>query len=487
MKTAGLVASVLFLGLVLGVTAAIPAPPAPGVAPAPTTNPANDLAQRMRHRRLEAINGAPPAPLSGASAAPGLATATAPAALLNNPAATQPAINWPDLLARLGSAEFEVREKAQQDLGKVDYRQRDTIKRLMDAADDEEVRSRLEKRLEEIADQLAIDPPPISLNIKDASLGQTTAALSKALNVPLGCWPPQEQMGFNPDRFTLQVTDKPFWDIFNDLSRQHGLQFQNYGNDGLRLSIGGSPWQCVVRSGGFAIIPQSATRSASVNYQNPAGQEIGHETMNFNCLIMADPRIKIVRYAEPQFTEVTDDAGNALLQRNNNPNRYWNSSRSQSYWNVYANLNVPQNLGKKIASARGVAYFEVQLAAETVEVADFETKFQTPVAIGGRTLTFSKFEIKQGSINLECSLSNAPRPMRFFPGQDNVEPLSVEMRLVDANGKSIVYTLSGGMSGGWGGGYTSPIKLQVSIPTKTKQFTVPFELKDLVLPQSGQP
>ena len=136
--------------------------------------------------------------------------------------AAQPA--QPDLsalLKRLGDPDFAVRSEAQRTLDQVDEHQRPTLVQLAATTADPEVRSRLEARIGAIDAQLALNPPPISLDIDKASLSQLSKALGESVGVPFDFF----DLYDNPDvRFTVHAKDRPFWEVFEQLSHQHGLE-----------------------------------------------------------------------------------------------------------------------------------------------------------------------------------------------------------------------------------------------------------------------
>ena len=67
----------------------------------------------------------------------------------------------------------------------------------------------------------------------------------------------------------------------------------------------------------------------------------------------------------------------------------------------------------------------------------------------------------------------------------NANPPTVAVTLLDSTG-TIAFTSNlrgGSMGAGIGGSFTGPYKLRLSVATKTKDVTLPFELKDLPLPE----
>jgi hypothetical protein len=390
--------------------------------------------------------------------------ATQPTSEVSTAAAwAQPAPNWTDLLKRLGSPDLAVREQAQQDLHQVSPKYLPAAKHFADQATDAEVRARLQNRLAEMADELAIDPPPITLDIKNATLRVTAAALSKALGVPLEVWPPGADDSFFANRFTFKGTDQAFWDVFAALNRQHALQLQ-----GSRLMEHGEYQRMMARSGPFAIFPTRITRSATIMFQQTPDKQAQPEQITLTCDILVDPRLKMLRDdARVEFTEVTDDAGNALLKSGAGRGGDGRPYMPDFTWQHSVSLNIPHKMGKKIAVAKGLIHCQVKLAEAAVEVSNFESKFHDPITVGDQTLTFTDFEVKHETISFTCSASEGP-------------PL--ELLFTDAKNASFKESVSGSLESSFGGEYVAPVTLRIAVPTKAKAIAVPFELKNLPLP-----
>src|SRR3954471_6582729 len=81
---------------------------------------------------------------------------------------TSPATSEPDeslkaILPRLASEDFQQRAAAQKELEKLDYHALATLRKAAAEASDPEIKSRLTERLQQLNQQYALDPPPISL------------------------------------------------------------------------------------------------------------------------------------------------------------------------------------------------------------------------------------------------------------------------------------------------------------------------------------
>src|SRR5277367_5932252 len=83
--------------------------------------------------------------------------------------ATQPhdTAYWNDLTTRLGNEDPKVRKAAQNELEQIPLNEKPALEILAKSSNDDEVKTRLAARLEEMDQQLAISPPPISIDIKD--------------------------------------------------------------------------------------------------------------------------------------------------------------------------------------------------------------------------------------------------------------------------------------------------------------------------------
>ena len=98
--------------------------------------------------------------------------------------------HWTQLAQKLGSEKFSEREAAQKELDGTTYRQREMLARLADGITDAEAKALILARVEAIDEHISIDPPPISLELKNASLAVVCSALSKATGARIDPYPP---------------------------------------------------------------------------------------------------------------------------------------------------------------------------------------------------------------------------------------------------------------------------------------------------------
>jgi len=424
-----------------------------------------------------------------------LLLALASAALAQSPAppATAPADpRWQSLIARLASDSFADRQAAQKDLDALTWRDHDLLKQFAESTVDPEAKSRLAARLVSLEERMAYDPPPISLDLKDAPLADVVAALEKAtgekfndtLAVALNRAGRAGNIRPGGPTFTLSAKEQPFWEIFRDLSDQHGLVLQPSGptsRPGFRLAQqepGLHPTQIV---GGVAIFANSITRTASINLQNRPGQQVQTPTLTFAFSAMVDPRIKLVTAQPPRFFNVVDDAGNTLLDLPVTSELDRRAALSASlltrFMNNSVSLPVLEKGGKKIASAKGAIALTLQLASDSIAIADADIKLNEPLTVGGQTILITEFTLVGTQLRYRISVKPNQVPSAS-------PPPPVSMAILDATGQE-VHTVT--FTGSGGGSFSSsalkpPLKLQFTAATKTKDIVIPFELKDLPLP-----
>jgi hypothetical protein len=207
--------------------------------------------------------------------------------------------------------------------------------------------------------------PPISLSLKNATLSETTAALTKA-GIPVTASAAPDL----PQHFTLDLHEKPFWNIFRALSAQAPLQLAETPA-GLQLQTADPGWTVFDQSGDMAVIPGELHYHQTISLQ-PApppdanrGRSLLAAAANRPVLALDltyafDPRLKATRSIACRVLSVTDDAGNFLLNRqpgNINPNTL-PFIAFHYVENSSVVLNIPEHPGTRIAALDGDCIFE---------------------------------------------------------------------------------------------------------------------------------
>jgi hypothetical protein len=245
-----------------------------------------------------------------------------------------------------------------------------------------------------------------------------------------------------------------------------------------------------VFTGPLAVMPLSVTRQKTINFQNlnQNANIPGNEVMSLTCALMLDPRVRIIKYASPTLTEVIDNAGNILLKQpaTQQPTSDGSSiaSRGVAQMNFGASLRIPEKPGDRLATIKGVWRLVVQVSDDHVDIADLEKKVGQVVEFAGYTLRFRTFNMEangnQGQVSMSLYL-NMEAGNRVQA--DGSSPPLFNASLMDATGK-LVYTTTarGSVNISTSGVLALPLKLRLSAPSKTKEMSLPFELKDLPMP-----
>jgi hypothetical protein len=153
--------------------------------------------------------------------------------------------------------------------------------------------------------------PPISVDLQNATLAEVAAAFYYATDTPCIAWSPSENdLSRKGDlyrlRWTLSVTNKPFWEVFEALNRQHeiGFVFPRMPHDPNLILVPLRPrGRTCVYAGNFMISLGGAVRAP-----RPEGP------LFLQWVFAADPRVRLASVAVPTLT-VIDDRGEKLEVR----------------------------------------------------------------------------------------------------------------------------------------------------------------------------
>jgi hypothetical protein len=245
----------------------------------------------------------------GASGGPNIAVQPARELIVitdNQPAPATPAtrspLDWNDpaavgrLVQDLGDSDYGVRERGQKTLDAIPSGEYQKVHDLAEKAADPEAKSRLAAREDAMIMDCALNPPAISLEVKDATLAEVAAALSKALGVPLKAVAPSPAYG--DERYTISVKN---WS-FGQILKAAPLWVNADARGDLSLLRDPAPWDVMQVNGGVCIAidgPRKApvvARATSVS----TGSAIA---------LALDPRVTVSEIRPPEILSATDQAG----------------------------------------------------------------------------------------------------------------------------------------------------------------------------------
>ena len=412
--------------------------------------------------------------------------------------ATNPATEIPSLIQQLSDDDWKLRQKAQERLVSIGDAAIEPLRTVARDSKDEEVRTRAESALRQIAEKSRSGPTLITLHLQDAPLPTAIQQLAEQAKVEIGLWPPALAQQLQT-KITLDADREPFWTVVRKLCDKTGLGLERSGqHNQITLVQRAEPWSKRPYStqGVFMIVANSLQRNHSVDLAVPANVTT---SFNMHLTALVDPKVKAMQGTTMvHLDEVTDDRGNSLVPQGFVPRSMtvpgWGSNWM---WDLHAPLQYRPDMGKRITLFRGSVRFLVQEKVDVWEIDNILTtpNPERPIPIGKYAITGLRKTADRAyelAISIEHSANMVPNqsPLTDFT------TIQRSIRLLDASG--LPYRLSGGGGGGGGGRlqYTlnyqaqdqpnkpagPPAKLIWEIPLELKEVTVPIELKDIPIP-----
>jgi hypothetical protein len=368
------------------------------------------------------------------------------------------------------------------------------LRKLVETADDEEIRTRAAAALRQIEENAVVGPSTVSLKFKDAPAQKVFDELARQAHTEFATMPP-EMWKNNATRLSVDLDRVSFWTAFREVCQKTGIYPQQFGNE-RKMTLQQSPGNPYfsgpgVTSGPFLIVANRIYRSNSVDLGNPGN--VQHD-FNISLAVFAEPKLKVVQSTyNVNVEEAVDDKGNSLVS---NDRMYAGMNASQQWmWNVSARLNYPENAGKTIARIKGSLKFLVQTKSETLDVPDILTVKNLNKTVAKRRMLIK--EVKKNGEQYEVAMTIYRDGLSPAQWSAVLNP-GYTVRLLDKEGRPLT-------SSGWGGGsndqeanYTwnfnrnvwngqqtklgEPHRLVWEIPTETRELEARFEFKDLPLP-----
>lgn len=384
----------------------------------------------------------------------GQEAASAPA---TQKAATQ---RWVAVMKSLGSEDFKEREAAQQALAKATWRDLEALRALANETADAEVKERVGKRVQEIDETLAFDPPPISLDLKDADVPAVAEAWSRETGV---AWRVLEK---REAKFTLKMTDKPLWEVFLALNREHALWMlgDEMVSSQPRVVMGDV-------EGGLLFYPSVLQRQTNPQEADQPAKVV------LSYFVLGDPRMKIVRYRQPVVTSVVDEHGNELYHGVSDAHASKRGVSSVVMMGAGGQA-FPLPAGKTV-TVQGQMDVEVATEERTVELDDVAKQGAQGFDVEKVHYSFDEIGLRDGMLRIKVA---GDRMAAMMADERGATP--VKMKLVDADGNVLMQgILSLGMD--WGrpmGKVKGPVKGVFTVAVKEEERTIPFHFKDLAVP-----
>lgn len=434
--------------------------------------------------------------LAGLATAPGAAPVRGPEAPGAATAAGAPLDPYvQELLNRLNSTDPAKREAAQKQLAAIAglMQSPEMVRQLQEITTDQELKDFFGGRIGQLKskeeEKRIANLPGITLKVSEASASDLITALNTALEAPIkleavnsgvrrAARGADGGVADGSPTWTLDVKNKPFWEVFTALQEQQPLDLQNTsGSATIRVTFGGARGKRYHAIGGPAIAYVTGINySRNINFPTPPG---GAQTaaMSVNFQLAVDPRIRATRIQVPTAVKAVDDEGRDLARPNQGGGGY--SALQGNTFNWQLTLNPPERLAKTLAiSLDGVVATTV--GDTPVAIDDLQKNVNKPMTLTNRT---ARVMSVTGDATNRLNVQLNVQPANDTGGGDFSS--AIPFTVSDATGKTLY-------SGSVSTGTTSfvvvtvnaqpPFKMEFRVPGRSAEIPVHLEFKDLPLP-----
>ena len=347
-----------------------------------------------------------------------------------------------------------------------------------------------------------IKPTPVTLKMESVHPQEVIAELSTKAGVNIQVWPENlwtQNRGRNgpPTSVSVDVEEKPFWVVMEEICTQMNLFPANMGNnDGVTLQWRG------MNSGGIfgkrptfagengTVVASSIQRSHTINLDsdNPTASR----TCGINIDGYVDPRLRVMRFSrQPSIEQAEDENGNSVLPADADQ-RNGSMDETNSSWQlggIFIPLDYDPEKSHKLAVLKGSIRVSAAGAVEKLEVDDLENAQGTDKTIAGRHIVLDEVKMNEKSFSIKVTISR--ESMSDEEWRSMFHAIIQGMKVESASGKRMNLGGGGGgsdkqvtytLSTNWSDEGDKPVKLRWEIPTGFHDVELPFEFKDLTLP-----
>jgi hypothetical protein len=428
---------------------------------------------------------------------------------------TQPSDPVESLIAQLSADEWSAREEAQEKLTALGASVLPRLQRVVSESGNEESRQRADSAIARIRERQMIGASLVTLHVKNAALKDIFAEISRQCGAELKPLPP-ELWELRPwPKVTFDFDNQPFWVVMRTIAEQTGIELKAWNNDGLHLIQGAPAAAAAGRwtvTGPFLITLHRASRNQSIDY---GANDAVNSDFALTFSGVAEPKLRVVRASYlAKLDEAKDDRGNSLIvgdEADDNVRRggldLAFTGNNTGQWQFTARLANVKNMGTKLTTLRGSAMVQLQTRSETMEIPNILSANNAARSAAGVTLTVRVAMMVADRYELNLFISRADGGPAA--GADNlaealdwqrVQQSLADMRLVDDQGRTLE---RGSFSSGGNDQSTEvtmsfsaieatpgarnptgePSKLIWRLATEVKDVVIPFEFKDVPLPQ----
>ncbi len=351
---------------------------------------------------------------------------------------TLPAPPSEELIAGLGATDFQDRERSTRQLMAQGVKVLPELKAALAKTSNPEVVDRLDKLIYCIGVKQLLEPTRISLKLDSVSsktLFQELARVSGyQFTIPL-----QAPKMNAEELLSLDVRDKPLWDVLRSFNHQTGIEVR-VDDDALIMGEGSdSVTPFVAVDGPFRLTLNSIHLSYTNYFSRPKN---GHfQPINYQCVTMrleSEPKLQLLNLSQIKLTCAIDNLGNNLLQATDAMDEWVRSTKGPQGGHSFThNENFRIELERKDRTATELA--DLKGVAKVVVVREIRTdiavdKLQTAAkrTIPGKTFTLevhtAKADDKGNWLELEVTLTQNHEEL-----YDKLERQALPARIVIEN------------------------------------------------------
>ena len=405
-------------------------------------------------------------------------------------------------LAQLSSDDGPQRQRAQDRLVEWGARSADIeprLRKLLRETQDEEAAARARSALRLIAENRLTGPTPIALHLEKVEASDAFQQLSRQLGHDISPDPPELWRNKSWPRVTLAADGAPFWEVFQHLCRQVGVEPDFSDNGRFKfVSSDDGKW---ARNPSLAVGPLLVhavriTRTRTVELADPAVTE---QSCQLTVNAYVEPKVRILAEGCAMTLEsAVDEQGQSLLSDDADDPAFNMVANNARQWEAEVDLTFPAHVGRKIARLKGTIFLQIPERIQTLEVPDILAVTELRRTVGGRRVLIHKAAKVQGGYEVDVtlfrdSLSDEDWQRCQTPGD--------LVRLVDAKGLPILFNNvtdnegdekqvrlklqfenPNNLPNGGSGPVGPPARLIWEIPLERREISVPFEFRDLPLP-----
>lgn len=331
------------------------------------------------------------------------------------------------------------------------------------------VKADLEQHVVALQEALAANPPPLSIDVKDAPLADIAAVLSEATGAAIVYDPVPL---FTPQTFTLQANNKPFWDILGSLADQHPITFFTI-RDPFDLWEDAHGLSCRAIDGPCCLFAYTYNNLPVPGQRTPAAPTTRPLKWTFRFSLGIDPRLWVID-APVKTTVGTDDAGNTIVPADAPFAPHPEILDGNTFY-AESDMAIPAHPGKKINSVKIEG--KVILAASDLQtIVKFDQPADCTFQLGDVTFDVKCYPREQIPrtdyvITAKSPTGDAPRARMRILDNPNVRVSSPPLRRLNVSYQFNLPTLK-----------PAPFLLEVRIPRKIIERPIAFEIKDIPLP-----